>query len=888
MYGRTAHIPQHIYRVALLLLLLHPGYDGLCRAQAQPTGGMLEASLVVSVTDPNGAALNAAQVRVKPKTAKGEWTAKTNQQGDASFAKLQSGNYLIQVEASGFEPQEMGQIVLKAGSNRVEVRLEVAAINEEVNISQNPQEAATDSHGIAFTSIMTETQLAQLPDDPEEFNAVLREMAGPGAVIRVNGFSGGRLPPKSQIREIRFRLNPYAAENHHAGAVSVDIYTKPGLDSWHGSLNFGFRDESLNARPAFSSARGPEQYRRFGLALDGPLWRNRTSLFLSAEGNLTFDSQSVFAALPEGIFNGFVTAPARTLNTSARIEHALTKFHTLRGEYQRNALLQNNLGVGDFNLPERAFSRNNVEHLLRLSDTGPLGRRAVNELRFQARWQETLMQPATSAPAVLVLNAFNRGGAQVESIRRVREVEFTDNFDIAFGKHSLKAGVEAEVGSYSSDELSNAGGTFTFASLDAFRALRPTTFTQRVGDPAVSFTQANFSWYVQDDFRFTKNLSFNFGLRHEMQTNLRDQKNFAPRLGFAWSPFADGKTTFRGGAGIFYQWFEDPVYEQTLRVDGLRQRDIVVRNPGFPDPFSSGTQLTLAPSRIQRDPDLRMPYITQASLNVERQLTKATMLRAGYFYQRGVHLLRGRNINAPVPGAGRPDPAAGNITQVESTANSSLHLLNLNLSPNHQKAGGRLFWLVNYSWSHAINEADGAFSLPADNFNLRAERGPSPGVARHRLFAIMNLRLIREFRLGATFRASSGLPYNITTGFDDNSDTVSNDRPAGVGRNSARGASQWDLSARLSWSFGFGAPTESASRPGATVIRTGGDGDASGALSSRGSNKRWRVQPYLQVFNIFNRFNPTVYSGVETSPFFGQPVAALPGRRIESGVRFSF
>ncbi len=887
MCRRHAHILQNIYRFALLLLILHLS-NAFCRAQSQPTRGTLEASLVVSVSDPNGAALNAAQVRLKSKTAQGEWTAKTDMQGGASFSKLPSGNYLIQVEASGFEPQEMGKVVLKAGSNLIEVRLEVATVSEEVNVSQHPQEAATDPQGVTFTSIMTEAQLAQLPDDPEEFNAVLREIAGPGAVIRVNGFSGGRLPPKSQIREIRFRLNPYAAENHDAGSISVDIFTKPGTDNWHGTLNFGFRDESLNARPPFSSARGSEQYRRFGLALDGPLWRNHTSMFLSVEGNLSFDSQSVFAALPEGFFNGFVTVPSRTLNASARIEHSLTKFHTLRGEYQRNALLQNNLGVGDFNLPERAFSRKDVEQLLRLSDTGPLGHSAVNEMRFQARWQETGVQSATSTPAVVVLNAFNRGGAQVESIRRIREAEIVDNFDIAFGKHSLKAGLLAEAGEYSSGGLSNAEGTFTFASLDAFRARRPTTFTQRVGDPSVSFTQVNFGWYVQDDFRFTKSLSLNFGLRQETQTNLQDHTNFAPRIGFAWSPFADGKTTIRGGAGIFYQWFEDQVYEQTLRVNGLRQRDIVVSNPGFPDPFSSGTQLTLAPSRIQRDPDLRMPYIAQASFNVERQLTKGTLLRVGYFYQRGVHLLRGHNINAPVPVTGRPDPTAGNITQVESTANSSLHLLNLNLSPNHQKSAGHFFWLINYSWSHAINESDGAFSLPADNFNLRSERGPSPGAPRHRLFAIMNLRLIRELRLGATFRASSGLPYNITTGFDDNGDTVSNDRPVGVSRNSARGASQWDLSARLSWSFGFGAPTESASRTSTTVIRTSGEGDASGALSSRSINKRWRMQTYLQVFNIFNHFNPTGYSGVETSPFFGQPIAALPGRRIETGVRFSF
>jgi hypothetical protein len=321
----------------------------------------------------------------------------------------------------------------------------------------------------------------------------------------------------------------------------------------------------------------------------------------------------------------------------------------------------------------------------------------------------------------------------------------------------------------------------------------------------------------------------------------------------------------------------------------LRQHDLVVISPGFPDPFSAGTQTTLAPSRIQREAQLRLPYVWQGSVGMERQLTKNTLLRTTYVYQRGLHQLRGRNINAPAQlGLARPDPTAGNITQVEAAANSSLHLFNLNLSPNFQKAGGRLFWIVNYTFTKAVSEADSPLLLPADNFNLRAERGPSSGVAPHRFLAIMNLRILRDLRLGTIIRANSGLPYNITTGFDDNGDSVSNDRPQGVKRNSAHGAGQWDVSARLSWSFGFGTPTATSESGGAKVVRTGGDSDTLGALPSRGVNKRWRMQTYIQAFNLFNHLNPGSYSGIETSPFFGRATVALPGRRIETGVQFSF
>jgi hypothetical protein len=853
-------------------------------AFAQTKAG--DASLRVKVLDPLGAAIVAAQIKLSSAGSE-DRSAVTGARGESQFARLAATEYQVRVEAEGFEPRAQ-TILLKPGNNQIDVRLEIARLNEEVEVAQDEQEKKTDPRGDAFANVLTRDQIDRLPDDPEEMEAALRQMAGPGATMRVNGFRGGKLPPKSQIREIRFRMNPFAAENHDAGFFSIDIFTKPGVDTWHGSLNFGFRDESLNARNAFAPARGPEQTRRIGFSVDGPVWRNRTSLFLSADGNDSYDSKTIVAALPEGNFSDIFRRPARTLNLQARVEHALTKTHNLSSEYQRNAQRQDNLGVGDFNLPDRAYASDQTEHVFRLVDSGLLTKKLVNEFRFQARWQQIDMSSATNAPAILVLNAFNQGGAQIEGGRRVREIEVADNIDFAAGKHAFRAGVLFEAGRYRSDERRNSTGTFTFASLDDFLSKRPTTFTRRVGDPAVEFNQYQLGWFFQDDYRLRKNLTFSLGIRHELQTNLDDHNNFAPRFGLSWSPFKDGKTTIRAGAGIFYDWFGAEVFEQTLRVDGSRQREIVVTSPGFPDPFSGGTQVALPPGRIQADPLLKMPYVEQASLGVERQLTKTMMLRANYMYQRGVHLLRGRNINAPVEGAGRPDPTAGNITQVESTAISTMH--GLNIGVNFQQPQRRLFGTINYFLSKNTNEADSPFSLPADNLDLRAERGPAASDARHRVFGMVNFDVFNGLRIGTVFNASSAMPYNITTGFDDNGDSVSNDRPRGVGRNSARGKGQWNLGARLSWGFGFGKRPESGQQVArGRVVRIGPDSDVLGSMpGATGGNKRYRMEFYLQANNLFNHANLTGFSGVRTSPFFGQPTSALPGRRIETGVRFGF
>lgn len=861
----------------------------LTMAAGQSLAQTSDSNLRVMVLDPNGAAINKARVSLKAGSK--DRVAETNQHGEASFSRLPAGQYQIHVEAPGFKPRDLVGVSVPLNGNQLEVRLEVAPVTEQIVVAQDKREAATDPRGNAFTNVLTAAQIALLPDDPDEFEQAIRMLAPPGAMMRVNGFMGGHLPPKSQIREIRFRMDPYAAEFHNAGFGSIDIFTKPGVNQWHGSFNFGFRDESLNARQAFAPFRAAEQFRRFAATLDGPIWRDHTSLFLSADGNNTYDSKTILAALPTGsFFNDVIRRPSRQLNLQARVEHALNKTHTLRGEYQRNGRRQDNLGVGDFDLSERAFFTDQAEHIFRVSDSGALGKRLFNEFRFQTRWQEINSQALTQTPAILVLNAFNRGGSQVSSDRHARDFELADNVDFPVGKHALRFGLQFEVGNYHSQALSNANGTFTFSSLAAFQAGRPTTYTQRTGDPFIALSQYQFGGYLQDDIRVKKSLSVSLGLRHEWQTNFDDHNNVAARFGLAWSPFKDGKTTIRAGAGIFYNWLGADTVEQTLIVDGKRQRDLVVTNPGFPNPLSGGLQTVLPTSRLQLDPTLSQPYIEQVSVGVERQFSPMIRLNANYFYVRGVHLLRGRNINAPLPGLGRPDPTTGNITQVESSASSTQHLVNVGFHLNQPKR--RLFFAVNYSLSKAANEADGPFSLPVDNFNLRAERGPAAMDMRHRFFVLTNMNLFKGLRLGTAFQATSALPYNITTGSDNNGDTVSNDRPVGIERNSARGAGRWEMSTRLSWGFGFGQPPESTGHVGARVVAIQMDGGNNplGSMPSMpgANNKRYRMEFYVQAFNLFNHANLTSFSGVQTSPFFGHATAAMPGRRIESGLRFSF
>ena len=856
-------------------------------AAAQPTR---DGGVTIVVVDQTGAVIVGAAVRLQPIDPAGPAVhAATNAHGEALFAGLAPGRYSVHAEFPGFDPKQLDDVRVRTGTTaRRELKLAIAKVAEDVVVGQDPRDRALDPRGNAFGNLLTRAQIEALPDDPDEMEDALKEMAGPGATIRVDGFRGGKLPPKSQIQSIRFRRDLFAAENHGGGMVFVDIHTLPGGGPLRGSVDFTFRDESLNARNAFAPRRSPEQQQNGTLTLNGSLIKNRTGFSITTNGVNAYDSKTLNAVTPDRSVAGSIRRPADRANFSARLDHALTKSRTLRASYQRSGSQLENLGVGDFDLPSRAYSRDLSENVFRLSVSGPVGRNVYNETRFQSRRQSSASAAVTNAPALMVLDAFTTGGAQVGGGRDATDVEFATDFDYAVGRHSARAGVLFEGGRYRSDDVRNSGGTFTFASLEDYEAGRPTTFTQRTGDPLVRYGHAQFGWYVQDDVRVARSLSMSFGLRHEIQTHTDDYLNFAPRFGATWSPFKNGSTTLRGGVGIFYDWYDAQTYEQTLRVDGTHQVDLVVQNPGFPDPFEGADSIVLPSSRYLQSPGLKLPRTLRTNAGVERTVGRFGRLNVGYSYGRGGNLFRGRNINAPLEDGTRPNPDAGNITQIESTARLRTHVVNTGFNLN--LPWHRTFLFVNYSWAHANNDSDGPFSLPADSYDLAAEWGPAAGDVRHRVTGMFNTNLGKGFKLATTFIANSAPPYTITTGRDDNGDTVSNDRPDGIGRNSARAADRWDAGARLSYTFGFGQRpgTEGAGGPQVIMIRGGGGDLPVGGFSGGAEDKRWRVELYVAATNIANHTNVMGYSGVMTSPFFGQPTSAGPARKLELGARFGF
>ena len=862
-------------------------------AQRSPT-----ASLRVTVHDPSGAVIPGALVQITgteaATAASTQGDVTSNGEGIAWARELAPGRYSLAVSFPGFETRTIPEIRIRAGENRRDVTLAIQKLDQTVSVGRDPSTAASDPNSDRFNSVLSKAQIDALPDDPDEMERVLKEMAGPGGTIRVDGFRGGRLPPKSQIRSIRFGRDMFAAENHGGGLVFVDIVTQPGLGPLRGGMDFTFRDDSLNARNAFVGEKGAEQTQQYSFNLSGTLLKERTSFSLSAGGASLYDSANIFAATPGGSRAAPVRRPSDRVNVSARIDHAISKAQTLRATFQQNANEQQNLGVGSYDLAERAFARASDDRLFRLSESGPWTRNVFAESRLQLHWLSTTATSAAETPTVRVLDAFTAGGAQQAGGRRSTELEWGTNIDWARGKHAVRAGALVEGGTYRSDTRTNYLGTYTFTSLADFEAGRPATFTQRVGDPLVRYSHWQAGIFVQDDWRMRKNLTVSGGLRHEVQTHLGDRWNLAPRAGFTWSPFKSGRTTVRGGGGIFYDWLDADTFEQTLRVDGVRQQDVIVRSPGYPDPYSGGNaQQVLPSSRYALGEGLTMPKRGMVNAGISQQLSSTLNVNVSLNHSQGSGRLRGRNINAPRADGTRPDPSMGNVTQVESTAR--MRGESINVGANLNVPARRTFVLANYSWIRQRNDADGPFSLPADSYDLGGEWAPAAGVPRHVFSGIFNTTLVSTVRLGITVSGRTGTPYNVTTGRDDNGDTVFNDRPAGVRRNSAVSKGQWEVGARVSYAFGFGErPATGVAGGGPTMIvqrvgAVGGGGEMLSAMGGGGAeDKRVRFELYVAAQNLLNTVNPIGFSGVMTSPFFGRPTAAMPGRRIDLGLRIGF
>ena len=822
---------------------------------------------------------------------------KTSDQGIATVTGLAPGRYAIQAEFPGFETGTLKDVRLRAGDNRHVIVLAIQGLQDSVTVSRDKQEAAADRRD-TFGTALTREQVEALSDDPDEMAQQLQDIAGGNAVIRVDSFEGGRLPPKAQIKSIHITRDAFAAENHNAGALFIDIITQPGIGPLRFGGRYNLRAGALAARNPFTPVKGPERTQNFGTNFGGSLIRNRASFSLSFNGTAAFQTPNLNASLPNGTVSTAlnVRTPQDIHSVFGNFDYAVTKDQTLRVSYSQFDMTQLNLGVGAYDLPERGYSRAEHEHTLRLQEAGPLGRRFFTNTRVELSTSDNGSTSTLEAPTVRVTDSFTSGGAQIAGGRHTRTMNLMSDLDYVRGIHSLRSGIQVQGGHYQSDDASNYFGTYTFESLDTFDAGKPRSFVRRIGDPNIDYWNFQGAWYVQDDIRVRRGLTFSPGLRYEIQTHLSDATAFGPRFGVTWAPFKNGRTSLRASAGIFYDWLSSNTYEQTLRIDGYRQQELNISNPCFPTAViecAPPSGVVPPTNKYLLDPDLQMARNTRVSIGVDQTISPKLRLSTSYAHTSGRRLQRGLNLN-PIDGGVRPDPSFANVVEVVDDAGSTQNTLAANVnvsivppSPNPPKQRwnpNRVNFGVNYILGHLDNDTTGPFSPPPTG-SLAAEWGPANNDVRQRFNAFLTSQQIRNFTANMNLNFGTGTPYTVTTGFDDNGDLIFNDRPAGVGRNTLRAESTLTLNANFNYTFLFGKARVNLP-PGIRIDGIGGQFNVQTVQLD--PQPRFRMAIVVNAQNLTNHTNYTGYSGTMTSTFFAQPTAAQGMRKIDVGLNFNF
>ncbi len=871
--------------------------SGLCAQTAALTG---------RVSDQSDAIVpGAAVIATGPG---GAHRGRAGSDGVYRILNLNPGAYKVSSSAPQLATAQPVSIVLRPGPNTLNLQLKVTTANQQVTVSDNSLPAVSvETANNANATIITGADLDALSDDPEDLTADLQALAGPsagpsGGAIFVDGFSGGQLPPKESIREIRINSNPFSPEYDKLGYGRIEIFTKPGSDKFHGSIGYNLGTDRWNSRNPYAAAKAPFLLQETENSFSGPLTK-RSSFTLDFERQAV-DNGSVTNAvildpttLTPQAFSSVLKTPQRHWLVGPHIDYQLNENNTLAVRYLYTRASITDGGIGSFDLISRAEHILNAFHTLQAIETSIHGN-LVNETRFQYFRQANDTTANTDAPVIQVLAAFNGGAATLGHGMDVQNnYEFQNYTSVLRGKHFLRFGARLREQTDDNMSPSNFNGTFTFSSIAQYAMGIPSQFSINAGMPAISVRQFDAGLFFGDDWRIRTNLTLNIGIRYETQTNIHDHRDIAPRIAFAWAPRP--KTVIRGGVGIFYDRFALANTLTADRFNGVVQQQYVVTDPTFyPNipPIASLAANRGVQAVWEVDSHLRAPYIVQSAATLERQLPKNTTLALTYTNSHGLHILRSEDIN----------PGLGN-SPVFLMTSSGLYNQNQFIANVNTKVNPAVSLFGYYVLNKAMSNTDGLSTFPANPYNYSGEYGAASTDVRHRVLFGGTINLRWNVRLNPLFTTQTGMPFNITTGEDNYNTTLFTARPAGVPRNSGRGPGMETFNLRVSKTWGFG-PEKGA---GGSVRSSRDSGPAAGpALSAPQGNRGLFTQPStarkynLTVGtsgrNILNHTNQGPIIGNISSPLFGRSnqVAGSPNgegfsenasnRRLELQIRFTY
>jgi len=716
------------------------------------------------------------------------------------------------------------------------------------------------------------------------------------------------LVPEDAIQEFQVITNQYSAEYGHSSGPFINVVTKSGSNTLHGSGFLLYRQKDLQANGFFEKKKPDFDREQFGGSLGGALVKDKTFGFYAIERNRQQKSQTVDTGGVYPQFEGAFPAPFRDLLMVTKLDNHFTATESLsfRASFQRNTSREGlridpNLLFGGPPAGNAFQVATNENLSWQATQTSLLSTRTLNQFTVQFNRFINNLKPTSLGinlrfPSVV----FGQNSSTPQNVQQDR-LQLRDDFSTQgswHGLHSIKFGVDLNPRIKYNALFDLVKNTSFFFSVDdpgitcSSSTSCHTTLIQDPNSPVffalrgIGSTKENgttawqMAYYIQDDWKISRRLTMNLGVRYEFESGFIDagfhqplegvapffdsltrnnpKLSFGPRIGFAYDPAGNGRTVIRGGYGIYYDstpW-EIGYIDRTFNgvkyfIDAFVPTQPDVNDPAFQGPLPP-------PGGFAVDGKVSQPYTHQWSGGIGQQLPWGIVLDASYVHILGIHGWMSRELNPQSATRVAPFPSLGLFTSFQSTNISHYNGLQVSARKNLDK---RMQFQVSYTLSKAVGLSDDIFEpgVPQDSNNIFADKGPTLRDARHRfvMSGIVNLPL--GLQTANIVALQSGRPFNITTGTDDNGDGHLKDRPPGVGRNAGRAAPTYVWDTRLSRPFKIG--------------------------------ERVEISPTVDLFNVVNHpnFDPESYNGVISSPSYGKPSDIIsPPRQLQLGVRASF
>ena len=915
------------------------------------------------VSDEQGAAIPGVTVTLRNAETGVTRVSTTEADGRYRFPALAPGRYSVKAELSGFQTLEVQDLILTIGFQLTQdLTLKIAAVAESVTVTGvTPLVEATDTE-VSF--IITKEQIAQLPINSRSYLSL--SLLVPGVSPDVNrGFFesvqvGGGVTfnstknivdgvtnnwiedgeprqdvPEDAVEQFKVSNAQFKPEFGMATAGVIQVVTKSGTNSPHGTAYYYFRDKALNAKGVFEEEKPEFQRKQYGGSIGGPIVKDKMHVFFAIERTNIDQFYTVFTGLPEfySSVEGTFAQPSSRYMYFGRYDWQINDSNSLFVTLNREDQTEICGGCGgtsatasgsDWSIPRRSIV---LGHTSILDDT------RLNDFRFQVAWgayyfispsgTEFWTDPADFSPQrfegrtqQLVFPSLTWGNSYDELGPETRW-ELRDSLSVLLSKHNLKIGGEYNYNQYEYS-ITVPLGAYEFGTDQYFDPNDPqsianlqdaTNFSSTLGDASTPKPTHYWAGFIQDDWSFKDNLTLYLGLRYEREVNCcneeldpstfpepipfidvskrGDHNNFAPRVGLAWDVTGNGRTAVKGGYGVYYGHVR--IFREIAETTNLQRFNVLIPNPAYPDPYQGRDPLEFVeggpPPITVVDNDYVQPYAQQFSLGMEHQLSDDLAFSLDGIYNFTIKEQKRRDINSRDPVTGlRPMPEFDRIDFLESTGFSKYYGFYAKVEKRYSN---RNQFVVAYTLSKITDNSPLNPVDYFDTFDKSLDIGPGRFERRHALVASGSVALPADFMLGVIWQYRTELPWNAVAGRDLNNDGRRTDLVPGTTRNS--GSRDLNVNAVNDWRAANGLGPVSESDFDSSLFNVV---DLRLSKSFPLGEGR-RVEALFQVFNLFNTTN---LGGLQASgrltnalsATFGQINVAKPKAQAELAVRFLF